>query len=153
MTVFTIACELPLSPEDMWRIRATAGFRRHVVEYGLLKRLDCSVALPDKDGYCKRTQRYVPTKIDCPAFVRNIIGDSMFDVTDEQRWCDGDSSLSQHFCIRPTHLTGLSCTTGVLTLESVEYAETQRRPRSLSEGSDIDAFSSDSGFISSDGSS
>lgn len=158
MTTFTIACELPLSPEDMWRIRATAGFRRHVVEYGLLKRLDCSAARPDKDGYCKRTQRYVPTKIDCPAFLRNIIGDSMFDVTDEQRWCDDDSALSQQFCIRPTHFAGLSCTAGVLTLASLQHAETQRRPRTLPEGSEIDASSSDSstpnsdsGFISSDG--
>lgn len=155
MTGFSIACELPLSPQDMWRIRASAGFRRHVVEYGLLKRLDSTCARADKDGYQKRIQRYIPTKVDCPQFLRNIIGDSIFDVTDEQRWKDGDATLTQQFSIRPTHLAGLSNTTGTLTLKNVEVrSDTQRRPRSPSDvdgiGSDSSTNLWDSGAIGSD---
>ena len=122
---FHITCEIPLSAADMWRVRASAGFRRHVVEDGLLKKLDCTSVTRDKDGYSRRTQRYVPTKVDCPNFLRHIIGDTLFDVTDEQRWKDVEededesAEYCQHFSIRPTHLANFCVTTGSLTLESI----------------------------------
>jgi len=101
---FSISCELPLSARDMWRIRASAGSKG-----------------PDEDGYHKRTQRYVPTKVDCPDFLRRIIGDALFDVTDEQKWNEDDPDVPycQHFSIRPTHLANFCVTTGQLKLASV----------------------------------
>ncbi len=138
---FTITCELPLSAQDMWRIRASAGFRRHVVEDGLLKKLDCTSPTRDKDGYWKRTQRYIPTKVDCPNFLRSIIGDTLFDVTDEQRWNDETEPLHQRFSIRPTHLSSFCITTGSLTLTPMPTHSTTTP--SLSDDTDLDNVSSD----------
>lgn len=122
---FLVECELPLSARDMWRVRATAGFRRHVVEDGLLKRLDSSAEKKGDDGWMSRTQRYVPAKVDFPDFLRTVIGDAMFDVTDEQRFNDEERAFCQEFRIRPTMFGALSTTTGELTLRPVDAPETE----------------------------
>ncbi len=151
MVTFTVECELPLSPNDMWRIRSSTGFRRHVVEDGLLKRLDSSCEKKGDDGWTVRTQRYVPVKVDFPDFLRAVIGDAMFDVTDEQRFNEEEAPLCQQFRIRPTMFAALSTTTGTLTLAPVgaddadkSDSEDEDRPTSISkDGSDIDTMSSD----------
>lgn len=145
---FSIECQLPLSARDMWRIRASAGFRRHVVEDGLLKKLDCISTSkgPDEEGYHKRTQRYVPTKVDCPDFLRRVIGDALFDVTDEQKWSDSNDSddnseYCQYYSIRPTHLANFCVTTGVLKLTSV--SDNNNTNNNISDDDDLDDVTDD----------
>lgn len=119
---FTIDCVLPFSRDDMWRIRSSAGFRRHVVEDGLMKQLDSSSDSYDAEGWGTRTQEYTPRRVECPEFVRAIVGDTLFSVTDEQRWHDELRPFVQDFRIRPSFLSQASRTVGELRLEEVESA-------------------------------
>ena len=102
---FTITCVLVLSAADMWHIRASARFRRHLVQERRLQKLDCTSLTPNKGRYWKPKQRYIPTKVECSNFLHSIIDNTLFDVTDEQRWNDETEPLHQRFLTWSTHLS------------------------------------------------
>lgn len=117
MVRFEVACDLPFSREDFWRIRTTPTFLRFIVTDGLLKKINATRIAVDEDGWSSREQSYIPTNVDCPAVVRSVVGNTLFGVTDMQRWNDEQEPFVQQFNIRPTFLSGISKTSGRLTLE------------------------------------
>lgn len=117
MVRFRIECELPFSRENYWRIRAARGFHDFVVEDGLLKEMEASPVETDQHGWSTRVQHYCPAHVDCPAMIRTVVGDTMFAVDDHQRWNDHVAPFRQDFTIRPSFLTNISKTAGVLLVE------------------------------------
>lgn len=119
MVRFHIACDVPFPRAEFWRMRAAPGFLRFVVSDGLLKSICASPAQYDEHGVGRREQQYTPASVDCPAVVRAVVGDTLFEVRDEQTWNDALRPFAQEFKIRPSFLAGLSKTAGWLTLEEV----------------------------------
>lgn len=126
MVRFRIECQLPFSREDYWRLRSSRGFLDFVVQDGLLKKMEASPVETAHDGWNTRIQYYCPAHVDCPPMIRAIVGDTMFAVDDYQRWNDHLAPFRQDFTIRPSFLTSISKTSGVLLVETF-------RPRSSSD--------------------
>ncbi|KAI0564841.1 hypothetical protein FGB62_23g117 [Gracilaria domingensis] len=73
--------------------------------------------IQETDGWTSRVQHYTPKDVDCPDMIRAFIGDTMFAVSDEQRWNTAERPLHLHFFIRPSFLSNLSRTFGELSLQ------------------------------------
>lgn len=121
MVAFDIHCDLPFSRHDFWRLRASPRFLAFVVEDGLLKKMHASDAAEDHDGWQNRVQHYCPAKVDCPDFIRAIVGDTMFEVDDYQRWHDEQEPFQLQFRIKPSFLASMSKTYGTLRVEDVDH--------------------------------
>ncbi|CAN8067777.1 unnamed protein product [Agarophyton chilense] len=117
MVQFRIECTLPFSAEHFWRIRDAPSFLAFVVQDGLLKDMRATEPIQEVDGWASRVQHYTPKDVDCPDMIRTFIGDTMFAVSDEQRWNARERPFHLHFFIRPTFLANLSRTFGELSLE------------------------------------
>lgn len=117
MVRFNIECDLPFSREDFWRIRASPSFLAFIVQDGLLKKMEATPVVDDPDGWATRKQHYCPAKVDCPDFIRAVVGDTMFEVDDYQRWHDDQRPFQLDFNIKPSFLANLSKTYGTLRVE------------------------------------
>lgn len=117
MVRFSIECTLPFPAEDFWRIRDAPSFLRFIVADGLLKNMTASEPEQELDGWLKRVQHYCPARVDCPNIIRGLVGDTMFEVADHQRWNDDLHPLSLSFSIRPSFLAALSSTHGDLSVK------------------------------------
>lgn len=107
----------------------------------MLKDITVSAPVEDEDGWSTRELVYSPMKVDCPEFIRAIVGDTMFVVTDIQRWNDNIRPCHLSFQIRPSFLTSLSQTNGELLLEAFpvtdkEAPQDERRDSTLSSDDD-----------------
>lgn len=120
MVAFNIECDLPFSRRDFWRLRASPAFLSFIVEDGLLKKMHASDAAEDAQGWETRVQHYCPAKVDCPDFIRAVIGDTMFEVDDHQRWHDELEPFQLQFRIKPSFLATLSKTHGTLRVDDVD---------------------------------
>lgn len=120
MVRFNIECDLPFSREDFWRIRASPAFLSFIVTDGLLKKMEASPVSRDAAGWATRRQHYCPAQVDCPDFIRALVGDTMFEVDDYHRWHDDESPFQLEFNIKPSFLATLSKTCGMLRVESFE---------------------------------
>lgn len=80
----------------------------------------------DEEGWKTRSQYYCPTreKVDCPPIVSNFIGDSAFAVQDFHRWNDKLEPYRMHFHIKPSFLTSVSKTTGIMSVRPWDREET-----------------------------
>lgn len=120
MVRFHIECVLPFSRDDFWRLRASPSFLNFIVTDGLMKEMSAIPGDVDQEGYSTRIQNYCPVKVDCPPLVRSVVGDTMFAVQDYQRWNDLLEPYRQQFSIRPSFLSGVFKSYGVLILEKFE---------------------------------
>lgn len=119
MVRFRIACTLPFPRDEFWRIRDAPSFFEFIVQDGLLKELKATDPQQDQDGWSTRTQYYCPANVDCPNMLRAVVGDTLFEVSDEQRWNDKERPCHLHFTIKPSFLSELSRTYGELSIESL----------------------------------
>ena len=120
MVRFDIECVLPFSPSLFWRIRDTPTFFKFVINDGLLKKLTATVPQLEDDGSLSRVQTYCPARVDCPEMIRSLIGDTMFEVSDHQRWNPTKRPNHLNFYIKPTFLSSVSKTFGELCVEQFE---------------------------------
>lgn len=141
MVRFEVACELPFGQRDYWRIRATPTFLQFIVEDGLLRTMQTTPVVVAPDGTASREQFSVPGKVDCPAVVRAVVGDTLFGVTDCQSWNDEQAPYVQQFKIRPSFLASVSRTSGTLHVEQLPASndnnELTRRIQSTCDGRSI----------------
>lgn len=117
MVRFNIECTIAFPQREFWRIRDTPSFIRFVVDDGLLKGMSSTKPVVGDDGWLTREQQYCPAHVDCPDFIRPIVGETMFEVKDFQRWNEDVQPFHLNFTIRPTFLTALSNTRGELSIE------------------------------------
>lgn len=117
MVRFNIECTVAFPQREFWRIRDSPSFIRFIVEDGILKRMTTTEPVVEADGWLSRTQVYCPAHVDCPDFIRPLVGDTMFEVSDFQRWKEEVKPYNLSFVIRPTFLTSLSNTRGELSIE------------------------------------
>ncbi|PXF40490.1 hypothetical protein BWQ96_09813 [Gracilariopsis chorda] len=122
MVRFQIECTLPFPAADFWRIRDAPSFLSFIVQDGLLKEMRATEPVEEPDGWYSRVQQYTPADVDCPDMIRAFVGDTMFAVSDEQRWNSDERPCHLHFFIRPSFLSGLSRTYGELSIEQM-YTE------------------------------
>lgn len=119
MVRFQIECTLPFPASDFWRIRDAPSFLSFIVQDGLLKEMRATEPVHEPDGWHSRVQQYTPANVDCPDMIRAFVGDTMFAVSDEQRWNSIERPCHLHFFIRPSFLSGLSRTYGELSIEQL----------------------------------
>lgn len=153
MVRFNIECILSFPQEEFWRIRDSPSFTKFIVEDQLLKTLSVATPIPaeqadtdkneeEDDGYHRhpkrkeegwmtREQQYGPANVDCPDFIRQIVGDTMFNVKDIQYWNERLSPFHISFTISPTFLTELSTTRGELTIEQFPVARQRENQNDL----------------------
>lgn len=88
----------------------------------------------DEQGWKTRSQYYCPTieKVDCPPIVSNFIGDSAFAVQDFHRWNDKLEPYRMHFHIKPSFLTSVSKTTGIMSVRPWDREDTTKGDERLS---------------------
>eukprot|EP00177_Eucheuma_denticulatum_P001965 GFKZ01003515.1.p2 GENE.GFKZ01003515.1~~GFKZ01003515.1.p2 ORF type:complete len:328 (-),score=34.64 GFKZ01003515.1:2483-3466(-) len=120
MVRFHFEIVLPFSRDDFWRLRASPSFLNFIVADGLMKEMSTTPGDIDHEGYSTRIQTYCPVKVDCPPLVRNVVGDTMFAVQDYQRWNDHLEPYRQQFSIRPSFLSGVFKSYGILRLENFQ---------------------------------
>lgn len=134
MVRFDIECTLPFPAAQFWLIRDTPSFLEFIVEDGLLKKLDATAPVKEEDGHFSRIQYYSPARVDCPDMIRAVIGDTMFDVADHQRWNPTERPQHLSFNIKPSFLSGVSRTYGELCVNSVP---TPSEEQNLTDESDL----------------
>lgn len=87
---------------------------RFLMTDGILKHISAGDEQVDAEGWATRRAEYCPVNVDCPDFVRRVVGDTMFELSDEQKWNDAVRPYHLTFVIRPSFLTKLSNTRGEL---------------------------------------
>lgn len=128
MVRFSVECVLPISQHVFWQVRDTYTFMRFLMTDGILKHISAGAEQVDADGWATRRAEYCPVNVDCPEFVRRVVGDTMFELSDEQRWNDSVRPYHLTFVIRPSFLTKLSNTKGELEVRPFP-AEKQPQPQ------------------------
>lgn len=128
MVRFNLDCHLAFPATDFWRIRCSPSFLRFIVADGMLKSITATEEEVDEEGWSTREQTYCPMKVDCPDFIRGIVGDTLFKVNDAHRWKDSLKPCHLSFQIQPSFLSALSTTRGELSVKPFPTVEPDKTP-------------------------
>ncbi|KAA8497043.1 hypothetical protein FVE85_0772 [Porphyridium purpureum] len=118
---FRVECVLNWAREDYWKIMSFGGFLDFLVKDGCLKRISATEPeFHDDEQVFRRIRTYVPRHVEAPDMVMRVIGDSMLEVHDHQRWNQATKPFHVDFEIRPTFLREFIETKGYLSLGAYE---------------------------------
>jgi len=95
------------------------SFLDFLVLDGCLKRISATDAIKDDEGYSRRVRTYVPKTVEASEMLMKVVGDSMLEVHDHQKWKFEEKPYWIEFEIRPTFLREFIRTKGDLVLEEV----------------------------------
>eukprot|EP00181_Compsopogon_caeruleus_P005072 CAMPEP_0184687028 /NCGR_PEP_ID=MMETSP0312-20130426/24917_1 /TAXON_ID=31354 /ORGANISM="Compsopogon coeruleus, Strain SAG 36.94" /LENGTH=275 /DNA_ID=CAMNT_0027142729 /DNA_START=94 /DNA_END=921 /DNA_ORIENTATION=+ len=144
----TVACELNWRREDFWRVRSHPSFLEHLVRCGMLRTAKAGEvrAVPADDNpsgtpHNARTMVYIPQDVQIPEVAVRIVGETLFELEDEQRWIEPLHPDDHHvlsFSVRANNLLrDLVRTEGKLRLEKIEDFERCRHVIDLQVSVDI----------------
>jgi len=112
---FRVECVIDMDRESYWKLKGSQPFFEFLVQDNALSKMEAVDRRIEPDGSCYLKCAYIPKTVAIPDILRGLLGETLLEVIDEQRW-SSEEPYKVDFKVTPTFLSDQIKTYGVVEI-------------------------------------